>query len=166
MPILKIIEYTEKCIVVTGDEEADATKKYKEQLVEAKGKFNGRLKVPGNPDERFAGYIFPIGKYDAVTELVDQINEGIIKPVEQDDTYQTVYIKVKKPKADKAMLLYYNGGVVRYCILNMTGGRTVVTFTARPEGEMTPTKDITVIISNGQWQIYGFLTEHTIDFEV
>ena len=51
--MLEIINYSEKSIAVTGD-----TKRFKDILKIAGGRFNPRLKSPKNPEERFAGWIF------------------------------------------------------------------------------------------------------------
>lgn len=61
---IKIIDYTEKSIVVIGN-----TTEYKEKLKEIGGKWNSRLKHP-DTKEQMSGWIFPKTKIENVKKIV------------------------------------------------------------------------------------------------
>jgi len=64
--MFEIINYSEKAIAVKGD-----TKTIKEQLKSLGGRFNPRLKTPENQETRFAGWIFPKTKEDALRKALN-----------------------------------------------------------------------------------------------
>lgn len=69
---LRIVDYSEKSIAVFGD-----TKPFKNYLLDIGGKYNDKLTFE---DKKTPGWIFSKSKRAKVEELVDEVNDGTLKP--------------------------------------------------------------------------------------
>lgn len=83
---MDIIDYTEKSIVIKGDD----TKKFTTQLTELGGKFNRNLKKEDGSN--FPGWVFPKSKRTALEELKTNISKGNVKPSETDTAKKTTHV--------------------------------------------------------------------------
>lgn len=85
-----IHDYTEKAIAVFGN-----TKSYIDDFTKIGGKFNQNLKYNGSTSP---GWIFPRTKYQTVKKVVDDINNGSVKPKEYE---KKEYVKKEEKKEAK-----------------------------------------------------------------
>jgi hypothetical protein len=85
-----IHDYTEKAIAVFGN-----TKSYIDEFTKIGGKFNQNLKYNGSTSP---GWIFPRTKYQTVKKVVDDINNGSVKPKEYE---KKEYVKKEEKKETK-----------------------------------------------------------------
>lgn len=96
-----IHDYTEKAIAVFGN-----TKSYIDEFTKIGGKFNQNLKYNGSASP---GWIFPRTKYQTVKKVVDDINNGSVKPKEYEKKEYTKKEEKKETKVvssdDKTVVL-------------------------------------------------------------
>ena len=178
-PVLNLINYSDKTFIVFGE----ATKTYKQQMMELGGKFNGRLKERFGEHVNFPGgaaWIF-MNKYrSSVYKFVNQVNSGdnkqhegvpqqgtqinlptVFAPVKS-STYQFVKWKVYKPTEGMTVTIKAGGA--------STIGKVVQTESSRNKNIIdTVYIDLggntsKLVICNGGWKVWGYMVEHSVYF--
>ncbi len=163
---IQLIPYSDKSFVLRGE----LTKQYKEAIKGLGGSWNPKLK--GGP-----GWIFSNRKLDQVNFWVGQINDGKIQsdpqPIKSID-YTSVYTpstststnqqfvqwKVDIPRGDNIFItvnnITYSLPIIK--IEDHQGIKDTVIFRQN-------NNESKAVIINGQWQIFGYVIEHTISFK-
>lgn len=171
---LNIIEYSEKSFVVFGSD----TKTYREQLKSLGGRFNGHLKerenFPGGP-----AWIFPNKHYDNVKDFVESVKSGnfqtgeiptneeqgamlpsVIEPIQNQNKYQMIKWKVFKPKESMTVTIKSQGKTIDAKIKSIETHNDIVDTVYISVNNGTSK----LVICNGQWQVWGYMTKHKIRF--
>lgn len=173
-PNLIIEAYSEKSFVVRGD-----SKPYSSYFKERKGRWNPRLQ--GGP-----GWIFSYGKenstYNEIYQLVQDINEGKVAPIESPTSprtrvtptprtsrvalptgFQTVSWVIHKPAVNEEISLVSEGNSYRYKITEVQDHDGIVDI-ATIQSLDDPNFVANLVIVNGQWQVYKLVQDHTVEF--
>lgn len=172
--LLNVADYNPgKSYVVFGKE----TKTHKEYLKQLGGRFNGKLKekpgFPGGP----AWIFFQQDTKPQVMEFVRQVNGGTITtqagipaqgegmlptvaaPV-RNNKFQYVKYKVFKPADGMSVTIKTGGNKMQGEVLQTENHRNVVDTVYISVGGNTSK----LVICNGRWQVWGYMSEHTIFF--
>ena len=177
---LTVTPYSDKSFKVSGA----ATRTYSNQLKDLGGRYNSNLK--DGP-----GWIFSNTKYDVVNEFVQQVQgsecplpppvqrrQYLPKPSAQQDipiprkplpqppqrsNYQTVTYTVPRPQHGMRVLISFDGNQNEYQVVGIEQTDNV-TDTVMIQG-LEPNELLTLVITNGKWQVLGIADTHSITFE-
>ena len=150
-----------KSFVIRGDD----TKRFKDQLRAAGGKFNPML--DGGP-----GWIFSVKKKEEIQVLLDQIQGGDIKGdqptsrkinIPGQARTQAVTYTFPRPNQKSILTILSDGISAKYHISSIeTHDGIVDTIFIFPDGKPMDIKKAVVV--NGKWQIWCHPNEHSITF--
>lgn len=143
---MKVVTYTDKSIVIYGDN----TRKYKDDLKKMGGKFNGKLKAV-EEFEGGCGWIFSKKNQDKIDEFLQKISTS--------NEYQTVSWNVIKPKLGMKVLIKGTNSK-EYNIKNIEINEDIVDTVYIVDDE----ESNKLVIINGKWKIFGNSEDHEVNF--
>ena len=191
---LRLIPYSEKSFVITGEE----TRNYKEYFKKT-GRFNANLKNPEDSDQKMPGWIFSNKHLATMTDIVNKIHAGQLSPPTSPAPSPRRTTKVSRarksalkpsvpfdqplslePQKVETQTVTYNVvkpevGMTAYLTLDTTTVTTTVTQVGQSQSgayDSAVVKPVTnketylLAIVSGKWQVLGVLNDHQVTFSV
>lgn len=157
---IDVEQYSDKSFVLRGG----GTRQYKSLWLQYGGKFNPRL-------QGGAGYIFSMGKFQAIENLLKQIQAGQLPPTDQVTQDQLDNAKIEyyvyQPQVGQGLTLEVGQHKVEYVVndvMSKDNDRGIID-TVHIAPINTDTDNVSLLqIVNGKWQIRGYMNEHDIIF--
>lgn len=158
---LDLKRYSDKSFVIRGG----GTRLYATLLKQIGGKFNARLQ--GGP-----GWIFSNDKFQEVNKYMQAIQNGTLSPTDQVTQEQldnkSITYKIYQPITGQKAIVDVSGTKVEFQVINTAVSNThdvIDNVYIQPIIKLGTEEDKALLqITNGQWQIRGYINDHTVNF--
>ncbi len=153
---LRIEVYTEKSFIVRGE-----TSTYYTELKKLNGSWTSRPRHGTGTDP---GWYFPNSRIDEVLKYVGGVNSGAIAAPPPSVPTQTVKWEVFRPNDGMKLKIKIGNGVFDYWVSSVSkDARGYIVISAQIVCTQDPKNVQNIVIINGQWQIYGYTQQHSIE---